>query len=212
MNKEILYDEPRIVMCYDLFTPEECREIIDDIPMARYKPATGFDMLTSKGVRTDFRTNSTYIDDEYRLSVVQQRLTKLIESELVGSSTYKKGCIEMPLQVQRYAYNQQYKAHIDFFNNPSGKHKYFEVDRIASVILYLNDDFEGGETFFTALNIDVKPKAGSALFFRYDYNEGMSNMNTFHTGMPVKSGVKNIVTSFIRSEPVSVKWNPKVTE
>lgn len=211
MNKEILYDKPRIVICHDLLTPEECKEIIDDIPLSSFLPATGYDVRTSKGIKTDFRTNTTYIDKDFRLVSVQQRLTKFMESELEGNSVYSKGCIEMPLQVQRYAYKQQYKAHIDFFNGP-GAPAYFDVDRIASAIVYLNDDFEGGETFFTALNIDVKPKAGSALFFRYDYDDHLSNINTFHTGMPVVSGVKNIITAFVRSEPVSTRWNPKVPE
>ena len=213
MNKEILYDSPSIVICHDLLTPEECKEIIDTVPLGEYERATGFNEKTSASIVTEHRSNITYIDRPFRLAHVQQRLTKFIESELEGNSVYKKGCIETPLQLQRYAVGQQYKAHIDFFNGP-GQPKSFDVDRIASVILYLNDDFEGGETFFTALNIDVKPKAGMALFFRYDYNELLDNMNTFHAGMPVSDGVKYIVTTFIRSEPLSYKWNaiekPKV--
>jgi hypothetical protein len=206
MNKEILYDSPSIVLCHDLLTPEECLGIIDTVPLCEYTRAVGFNEKTRDSLVTDYRSNSTYIDNSFRLALVQQRLTKFIESEMEGNSVYKKGCIETPLQLQRYAVGQQYKAHIDFFNGP-GQPKSFDVDRIASVILYLNDDFEGGETFFTALNIDVKPKAGMALFFKYDYNEMLYNMNTFHAGMPVSDGVKYIITTFIRSEPLSYKWN-----
>ena len=206
MNKEILYDKPSIVMYNNIFTPEECRDIIDSVPLCEFDSATGFNTKTSQGEVTPHRTNSTYIDKPFRLAMIQQRLTKVIENELEGNSVYKKGCIETPLQVQRYAYHQQYKPHIDFFNGP-GHPKYFDVDRIASAIVYLNDDFIGGETYFTALNVEVKPKTGSVLFFRYDYDELLDNMNTFHAGMPVSEGAKYIVTTFIRSEPLSYKWN-----
>jgi prolyl 4-hydroxylase len=208
MNKEILYDTPRIVVCHDLYTPEECAAIINDIPTDRFERAMGYDVRNNEGILTDYRSNSTYTDMVYKLVPLQQRLTKFIESELEGTSSYKKGCIETPLQVQRYDVGQQYKPHVDFFNGV-GAPKYFDVDRIASVIVYLNDDFEGGETYFTALNIDVKPKVGTALLLKYDYPDDRLNLSTFHCGMPVTEGVKYIVTAFIRAEPMSEKWNPR---
>lgn len=207
MDKEVLYDKPRIVLYHNVFTLDECSTINSTTPQEKFFPAQGFDFKTNTGVQTDFRSNSTYVDNEYRLASLQQRLTKLIEEELVGNSSYEKGCIETPLQIQRYAVGQQYKPHIDFFN-VAGRSKTFEVDRIASAIVYLNDDFKGGETFFTTLSIDVKPKAGSVLFFKYDYNDMTVNMNTYHSGMPVISGVKSIVTAFVRGEAGSHKWHP----
>ena len=208
MNKEILYDTPRIVVCHDLYTPEECASIIDSIPLCQFERARGYDVKNNEGIFTEYRSNSTYADMVYKLVPLQQRLTKFIESELEGLSSYKKGCIETPLQVQRYGLGQQYKPHIDFFNGV-GAAQYFEVDRIASAIIYLNDDFKGGETYFTALNIDVKPKTGSVLFLKYDYPDYRVNLSTFHCGMPVTEGVKYIVTAFIRAEPMSEKWDPR---
>lgn len=207
MNKEILYDKPRIVLYHDVLTPEECKDTIDQVPLGEYNNATGFNEKTGTSQLTPHRTNSTYIDNMFRLITAQQRMTKVIEEELIGNSVYTKGCIESPFQIQRYAYHQQYKAHIDFFNVPN-QYKGMEVDRFASAILYLNDDFKGGETYFTALNIEVKPRVGSVLFFRYDY-EDFINFHTIHAGMPVSEGAKYIVTTFIRTEPLSSRWNPK---
>ena len=207
MNKEILYDKPRIVLHHDVFSKDECAGLIEVIPSDRYFAAEGFDFVTKKGIPTEYRSNSTYIDREYRLASLQYKLAELIEEELGDTFPNKKDCIELPLQIQRYNVGQQYKAHVDFFNR-ANEPKSFEVDRVASVVVYLNDDFEGGETYFTALNINVKPKAGMALFFRYDYNEPRDRKNTFHAGMPVSSGVKYIVTAFIRSEPLRFgNWN-----
>lgn len=37
--------------------------------------------------------------------------------------------------------------------------------RTLSMVLYLNDDYEGGEINFTRVGVKVKPEAGSAIFF-----------------------------------------------
>ena len=208
MNKEVLYDEPRIVLYHDVFSKDECTDLIEGVPPDRYFAAEGFDFATKTGIPTEYRSNSTYVDREYRLVTLQDRLTKLIEEELVGTPHNKKDCIELPLQLQKYDVGQQYKKHVDFFNRPN-EPKIFSVERVASAIVYLNDGFEGGETHFTTLNIKVTPKAGMALFFRYDYNDPYINMNTFHAALPVSSGAKYIITAFIRSEPLKFgNWNP----
>jgi hypothetical protein len=176
--------------------------LIKSIPPEHFFAAEGFDFVTKKGIPTDYRSNSSFIDKEFKLNFLNQKLTKLIGGELIGTPPY----IELPVQVQRYDVGQQYKTHVDFFNR-AHEPKVFDVDRIASMVVYLNDDFEGGETHFTKLNIKVKPKAGMALFFKYNYNDPISNRNTFHAGIPVSSGTKYIITAFFRSEPLSSKWN-----
>jgi len=202
MHKEVLFDKPRIVLYNDVFSKDECADLIKSIPSEQFFAAEGFDFVTKKGIPTDYRSNSSYIDKGFKLNPLHQKLTELIEGELIGTYPY----IELPVQVQRYDVGQQYKTHVDFFNR-ANEPKVFDVDRIASIIVYLNDDFEGGETHFTTLNIKVKPKAGMALFFKYNYNDPIYNRNTFHAGIPVISGTKYIVTAFFRSEPLSYKWN-----
>lgn len=39
------------------------------------------------------------------------------------------------------------------------------TDRIYTGVLYLNDDYDGGETFFPYLKLDIKPKKGKLLLF-----------------------------------------------
>jgi hypothetical protein len=55
------------------------------------------------------------------------------------------------------------------------------MHRVYSSIIYLNDDYEGGEIRFTKLNKTIKPKAGSIVFLRAD------ECHT-HEVLPVKSG------------------------
>lgn len=37
--------------------------------------------------------------------------------------------------------------------------------RLSTLILYLNDDFKGGQTDFPELGISVEPTAGDAIYF-----------------------------------------------
>jgi hypothetical protein len=50
--------------------------------------------------------------------------------------------------------------------------------RVFSSILYLNDDYEGGHTFFAKNNISVKPKRGMLLIFpsNYEYRHGVEEI------------------------------------
>ena len=55
-----------------------------------------------------------------------------------------------------------------------------------SLVLYLNDDYAGGETVFPELSLEVKPESGKVLLFP---------PNLCHMSKPISCGVKYIVRS-----------------
>jgi len=57
-----------------------------------------------------------------------------------------------------------------------------------SIILYLNDDYEGGEIRFRDHNITIKPKAGSLIIFP---------SNIIHEVLPITSGVRYMCPAHI---------------
>jgi hypothetical protein len=63
--------------------------------------------------------------------------------------------------------------------------------RIVSSILYLNDDFKGGETYFKYQNYSVKPKPGRLVFFPSTYTHP-------HSALPVQEGVKYAIVTWFR--------------
>ena len=76
------------------------------------------------------------------------------------------------------------------------------VPRQYTIILYLNDDYEGGETEFPLLKKKYKLKKGDALFFNnYDTYGNISEQST-HRGNKVISGVKYICNVWIHSEKI----------
>ena len=67
--------------------------------------------------------------------------------------------------------------------------------RVLSVLLYLNDDYEGGEIEFRHSNIKFKPKAGSVLFFP-------SNFLYVHEVYPVTKGPRYALPNWYHNIPV----------
>ena len=68
------------------------------------------------------------------------------------------------LQVLKYLPDQEYKAHHDYFTSAS---KASKNNRISTLVMYLNDVEEGGETYFPKLGLSVSPTKGMAVYFEY---------------------------------------------
>jgi len=89
-------------------------------------------------------------------------------------------------QINRYDENQEYKWHSDQGYNYKRETGIFM--RQFSVVVYLNDDFDGGETEFQFTK--VKPQKGACLIFP-------SNFMFNHCARPVKNGVKYSCASWL---------------
>lgn len=70
--------------------------------------------------------------------------------------------------------------------------------RVLSVLLYLNDDYEGGEIEFQNSGIKFKPKEGSVLFFP-------SNFLYVHEVYPVTKGPRYALPNWYHNIPFSEK-------
>ena len=103
------------------------------------------------------------------------------------------------MQILRYTPGQEYKAHYDYFSSTSQAAK---NNRISTLIMYLNDVEQGGETFFPKLNLSVTPKKGMAVYFEYFYTDNDLNELTLHGGSPVIAGEKWVATQWMRKQKV----------
>ena len=99
------------------------------------------------------------------------------------------------LQVLRYKPGGHYKPHQDTFSDTE------ENKRMYTVILALNDEYEGGETEFPNLKQKFKLTAGDALFFHTLDNYGLMTTKALHGGRPVKSGEKWICNLWVHKHP-----------
>lgn len=89
-----------------------------------------------------------------------------------------------PPQLLRYSVGGKYGLHSDSENYCIKKQRFYRfIDRDFSMLIYLNDDYEGGGLYFKGLNFFYQPRAGDLVIFP-------SGHVFSHESLPIKQGVK----------------------
>ena len=172
--------------------PEPCRRIIALIDERR-RPSTLADDLGD----AQFRTSETCDLDSANPDV--SALNASI-AELTGLDPAHGE----PLQGQRYALGQEFKAHTDYFEPYGADYERYCAatgQRTWTVMIYLNEPKAGGATRFKTIDKTVQPETGKLLAWNNLTPDGQVNPNTLHHGMKVRSGTKYIVTKWFRERP-----------
>lgn len=187
----VLSNEPLVCYYFKVFTPEECDDIINNC--GEFYASRHYNAKDGVAEVSKIRTSTTFFDAEYKFRKYQEKIYDTVKDKLNCDISQFE-----PLFVLKYTVGQQYYEHRDFYNEPGAI--LTQNDRFATTILYLNEGFEGGETFFKHLKITVKPEKGSLLLFDYKYNH-QTNLLTRHQGLPVYYGTKYIATQWVRYKP-----------
>ena len=69
-----------------------------------------------------------------------------------------------------------------------------------TALIYLNDEYQGGETFFAETGLKVKGRKGDALVFVSALANGDLDPLSEHAGLPVASGTKYLASRWIREQ------------
>jgi hypothetical protein len=104
-------------------------------------------------------------------------------------------------QVLHYRPGEGYSPHYDFFLPGSGAHAVTLAERgqrVTTVLVYLNDDLQGGETDFPRLGVRHRGGKGDALMFRNVDAAGQPDRRTLHAGLPPTQGEKWLLSLWIR--------------
>ncbi len=107
------------------------------------------------------------------------------------------------LQILRYRPGGEYRPHFDFFppTDPgSATHMAVGGQRVASLVMYLNDVEQGGATDFPEVGLSVLPRKGCAVYFAYTGPFGQVDPLSLHAGLPVLAGEKWIATKWLRQQ------------
>ncbi len=99
-----------------------------------------------------------------------------------------------PLNILKYSPGQQYKPHHDGTGSDN-----VSVRQLTALI-WLNDQFEGGETNFPKINVTVRGAVGDMLVFRNVHDNGEFDDRMIHAGLPVTEGIKWMASRWIRGE------------
>lgn len=180
-------EEPLIVVLGNVLSDEECDELIQ---MSKDKMKRS--KIGTTHVENELRTSSGMFMEESENEIVTRVENRI--ATIMNIPIEHGEC----LQILRYTPGQQYKAHYDYFSANSK----VTNNRISTLVMYLNDVEEGGETFFPQLNFSVTPKKGMAVYFEYFYNDQSLNELTLHGGAPVITGEKWVATQWMRKQRV----------
>ena len=106
-----------------------------------------------------------------------------------------------PTNVLHYDPGQEFQPHFDFID-PAEPHFTEQVrrqgQRVVTALIYLNDDFDGGETEFPRLNWRFKGKTGDVLIFWNTAADGALEKNSLHAGLQPARGEKWIYSKWVR--------------
>lgn len=188
----ILSESPWVVVAEDVLNQEECRLVYySGGPQVERSVTTDPDgNLVKVQLRTSHETVFIEAQEDINLLLIQRRMASLVD---------KTPAYSEPLHLLRYENGQEYRPHRDYLPqslvlpiNEGGPGQ-----RDATVIAYLNDVGDGGETEFLELGKKIAPKTGRVLAFRNLLADGSPDMRTLHAGRPVASGTKWIATMWI---------------
>jgi hypothetical protein len=104
--------------------------------------------------------------------------------------------------ILHYSVGQQITNHFDFVNLEAADYEQLieqRGERIITFLLYLNDDYDGGETDFPRLRVRHKGRRRGGLFFTNALPNGKPDLRMVHAGLPPTRGEKWIVSQFFRS-------------
>ncbi|HTI67231.1 MAG TPA: 2OG-Fe(II) oxygenase [Caulobacteraceae bacterium] len=173
-------------------TPAACAALVGQIDQKR-RPSTIADSIGDDAFRTSETCDLDGADP----------VVAAVNAAICGLTGLDSAHGE-PMQGQRYAVGQEFKAHTDYFE-PAGAdfQRYCAVagQRTWTVMIYLNEPEDGGGTLFRDVNLMIRPETGSLVAWNNLDAAGRPNPWTIHHGMKVLAGTKYIVTKWFRERP-----------
>lgn len=194
---QFVSSHPRVALVSDLLSTDECTALIELArPLLQDSEVTP--QTTGQSVVEHYTrfSRDTFL---VRGTTEIQRRIELRVAELVGLP----GSHCEDISVIHYPEGGEFLPHVDFLEPDSAGPRVFgsEGDRIATVVVYLNQVEAGGATCFPALGLEISPQTGSALYFTYQQPDGRPDAASLHAGRPVLSGEKWIATFWFHERP-----------
>lgn len=170
-------------------TPEECAGLVARIERDR-RPST---IADSNGDHY-YRTSETCDLDRHDpfVETIDRKIAEFIGIDPAYGE---------PIQGQRYAVGQEFKAHTDYFEPQGADYATYcgiSGNRTWTCMVYLNEPEAGGATRFLKVNKIVQPETGKLMAWNNRDADGTPNPASVHHGMKVRGGVKYVITKWYR--------------
>ena len=184
--------QPRLVVLGNLLAQEECEQLIE---LAKPRMARSMTVQTRTGgqeANPDRTSNGMFFHrgEHPLVAAIESRIARLVG----WPASHGEG-----IQVLNYREGAEYKPHYDYFDPAEpGTPTILKRggQRVATLVMYLNDPAQGGGTTFPDIGLEVAPQKGNAVFFSYDRPH--PSTRTLHGGAPVLAGEKWVATKWLR--------------
>jgi prolyl 4-hydroxylase len=183
-----LSDSPDVVLIPRLFSAAECDHLVQ-VVQSDFRPSFVVSLITGREERDPVRTSDGavvhWLIEDPAIHALHLRLAA------ASGTSVRQG---EPLQILRYTTGQEYRTHRDAVAG-------FDNQRVITMLVYLNEGYEGGETCFVRTGLKVKGRKGDALLFRNTLADGRSDPQSEHAGLPITKGTKLLASRWIRERP-----------
>ena len=196
INVVLSLQRPTVALCTGVLSADECDAIIAYANDRGLSPSTVVDPATGAPVPHPERTSHGLM-----LKRGETALVSAIERRL-GALTHWPVTHGEGLQILRYRNGQEYRPHFDAFpeSNAGDVHTRRGGQRVNTVLVYLQTPDEGGATSFPVAGLDLRPSQGDAIVFRNVTRTGKCDQASLHSGVPVISGDKVVMTLWQRAQ------------
>ena len=195
-EKRVLSASPRVVAIDGFLSRPVCDWIIARAA-PRLEPAKvyGADATAQSGGRG--RSNTAFEFDFLDFDMV----LLMVRARIAATIGVPAGALEPP-QVLHYEVGERFARHHDYLDPGLAAHAADIAQRgqrAVTFLIYLNADFDGGETDFPLLGLRHKGAPGDALYFGNLDAAGEGDPRTVHEGLAPLSGEKWLLSQWIRN-------------
>lgn len=188
-------ESPRVGVIERFLAPEMCDWLIARAqpklePARVYDPASG---IYSSTVRTNSEVHIGTFTSDLLIMLVQHRIAVLTQLRLAGM----EACT-----ILHYAPGEEFKPHVDYFDTTTDENARIiaaDGQRVLTFLIFLNEEFTGGETEFPHLRWRFRGRKGDALWFVNITPDFAPDPRTLHAGLPPRSGEKWMFSQWIRA-------------
>jgi prolyl 4-hydroxylase len=186
--------EPCVAVLDGVLDAGECEELIA-LARPRLAPSTIVDPDSGKDTVSMSRSSEGMffrLEENPLVARIDRRVSQLMGLPLENGEG---------LQVLRYPPGAASMPHYDFLMPTNARNRASIArsgQRVATMVIYLNDLEEGGETVFPEAGFAASPRRGAALWFEYRNRAGQLDPRSLHAGAAPLSGEKWIVTKWMR--------------
>ena len=191
--------DPLVRVFQEFVTDPMCAWLIERA-QPKLQRALIYDAANGRDMADHMRTNSAAGFDLIQADLVQVAVQSRMSVATGIPLHHKEGAT-----VLHYSIGEQITNHYDFVNpkTPNYEQEIRERgQRVATFLVYLNDDYEGGETDFAQLGLRYHGAKRDGIVFSNALPDGQPDLRMVHAGLPPRDAEKWLMTQFIRNRPV----------